>query len=90
MKKVRIRVEGKVQGVFFRHYTRKKAEELGLAGWVKNEEDGSVLIVAAGENTNIEEMIAWAHQGSPLAKVTSVDTAAETGPVETEGFEVRK
>ena len=54
----RIRVEGRVQGVGFRHWTRSEAEALGLAGWVRNEADGSVLVLAAGPEARVDELIA--------------------------------
>ena len=90
MKKVRIRVIGRVQGVFFRMYTKKKAKELELAGWVRNETDGSVLIVAAGDDQKVEQLISWCYQGSPWAKVLKVDVKNEENPVDVNGFEVRR
>lgn len=72
IKRLNIRVAGKVQGVFFRHYTSIKAKELGLAGVVKNESDGTVLIEVEGDEKKMEAFVAWCHSGSPLSKVTSV------------------
>jgi acylphosphatase len=89
MKKVKIRVIGKVQGVFFRMYTKKRAKELNLSGWVRNEEDGSVLIMAAGEDKQIEQLISWCHQGSPWSKVLRVEVKDEVGLIDNEGFEVK-
>ena len=65
----RIRVIGKVQGVFFRASTKEKADVLGIVGWARNESDGSVLIEAEGEESELEEFISWCHSGPPMAVV---------------------
>lgn len=65
-------VTGRVQGVFFRNSTQEMAQSLGLTGWVKNNTDGSVLLCACGEKTQVEQLIEWLNEGPPLAKVTSV------------------
>ena len=70
MKGVSITVFGKVQGVGFRFYTKKKADELNLTGWVKNMRDGSVYIEAEGENLDIDTFIDWCRQGPEWAHVT--------------------
>lgn len=69
----KLRVRGKVQGVWFRDSTRKKALELGVAGFVKNEPDGSVYIEAEGEEAAVEQLAAWCARGPELARVTSVE-----------------
>jgi len=89
MKRVRIRVIGKVQGVFYRLYTKKKAKELDLVGWARNEADGSVLIVAEGEKTRIDQLVAWCHIGSPWANVLRVEVKDEPDEVEMKGFVVK-
>lgn len=66
---VRILVEGKVQGVFYRASTKAKARQLSLNGLVKNQSDGSVLIEAQGAENNIEALIEWCKTGPPTAKV---------------------
>ena len=68
-----ITVYGRVQGVWFRAGTKEKAEELGLTGWVMNRPDGTVEIHAQGEKSQLENFIAWCRQGTPTAKVTSLD-----------------
>ena len=65
-------VEGKVQGVFYRKSTRRKAGELKLRGTVQNLPDGRVRIHAGGDESAIEELIAWCHEGPPAARVTAV------------------
>ena len=68
-----IKINGKVQGVWFRDSTLKKAQELDIKGFVKNQSDGSVYIEAEGTQHSMKEFINWCHQGSPFAKVESVD-----------------
>ncbi len=70
----RIRVIGRVQGVFFRVSAKEKADSLGLHGWVRNEKDGSVLIEVQGAQEKIEEFIQWCHVGSSSSKVDHVET----------------
>jgi acylphosphatase len=72
---VHVIVRGKVQGVFFRASTHEIAEELGLAGWVRNCPDGSVELQAEGDRAQLEELIAWCRNGPPSAKVQDVDVA---------------
>ncbi|MCX6316848.1 MAG: acylphosphatase [Bacteroidetes bacterium] len=69
---ISIHVEGKVQGVNYRRYTREKALSLGLTGFVKNQRDGSVLISATGTQTNLDELINWCKEGPPAARVTGI------------------
>ncbi|MBF0612502.1 MAG: acylphosphatase [Magnetococcales bacterium] len=69
---VRVQVFGKVQGVWYRESTRKKAEELGVKGWVRNRADGSVEALLQGPAAAVHALVAWCHQGPPLAEVTQV------------------
>jgi acylphosphatase len=69
-------VKGKVHGVFFRASTKHTADHLGIRGEVKNLPDGSVWIVAEGEEHAMEAFIAWCRQGPPLAHVTDVTVTA--------------
>ena len=71
---LRIKVSGKVQGVFFRASTKGRAEELGICGWVKNESDGSVLIEAEGEEGSMNEFLNWCKAGPLMSKVENVST----------------
>lgn len=70
---VRIIIFGRVQGVFFRKSTKEKADELGVLGWVRNDSDGSVEIMAVGEKEILEKFIKWCKKGPPLAKVENVE-----------------
>ncbi|MEZ5024038.1 MAG: acylphosphatase [Chitinophagales bacterium] len=72
MKSLQIKVEGNVQGVYFRMSTKEKADQLGLKGFAKNEKDGSVYIEVEGEEVILEKLIEWLHVGPPNANVTKV------------------
>lgn len=74
-KLIKIKVTGKVQGVFFRKNTAQKANELNLTGTVKNESDGSVSIVAQGEEKNLNTLVEWCHHGPPNAQIERVETS---------------
>ncbi len=67
-----IKVEGTVQGVFFRKSAQEKAMQLGLAGWVKNEVDGSVKIFVQGYQHGLSDFIAWCKKGPELAAVNDL------------------
>ncbi len=66
---IRMIVFGKVQGVFFRKYTKQKALELTIRGFVKNQSDQSVLINACGEKENLNKFIEWCKHGPSRAVV---------------------
>ena len=82
-------VSGKVQGVFYRENTRKKAEKLGVTGWVKNLRDGRVEAVFEGDKKKVEEMVNWARKGPIWAKVEALDVIWEDYRGEFNGFEIR-
>jgi len=69
---VRAVVRGAVQGVGFREATRRRARRLGAMGWVRNEEDGSVLVHAEGEEAAVEGLLGYLRQGPPSARVAEV------------------
>ena len=73
VKRARIIVRGQVQGVFFRQRTKDEAKSLNLVGWVKNTEDGDVMIMVQGPEECIEALIAWARVGPTQAKVKKVE-----------------
>lgn len=70
-----LRIQGKVQGVFFRESARLEATRLGVTGWVRNRADGSVEAVVEGEPAMLEEFIRWCHRGPVQARVTGVERA---------------
>lgn len=66
---ISLQVSGKVQGVYYRQSTRKKALSLGLSGYVQNLPDGSVYIRATGNREQLDKLIAWCRIGPPAASV---------------------
>jgi len=72
MKTVHLRIEGKVQGVWYRAWTRDTATELGLNGWVRNRMDGSVEAIVSGDETTVDQLIEKCHQGPPAARVHKI------------------
>lgn len=84
----RVRVTGKVQGVFFRAWTRDQARELGVSGWVRNCDDGSVEAQLEGEETAVARLIDRMRQGPPSADVRHV-RVEEAEPNQFAKFHVR-
>jgi acylphosphatase len=80
---------GYVQGVFFRDNTKKKAKELGLRGYVKNLLDGSVEIVAEGDESNLKELINFCRNNPSSSRVKSIKVDYEEVKNEFEDFKVR-
>jgi acylphosphatase len=72
-KRVHLIVRGRVQGVFFRAAAQREARRLGLTGWVKNRLDGSVELLAEGEDDAIRELTSWSNHGPSAARVDHVD-----------------
>jgi len=72
MQTIHVRIEGLVQGVFFRDSTRTEALRLGLTGWVRNMDDGAVETVLHGEDKPIAAMVDWLKKGPPRSNVTDV------------------
>lgn len=65
-------IYGRVQGVAFRFYTLQQARKLGLKGYVKNLAEGSVLVLAQGNEQQLAELQQWLKQGSPAAQVREI------------------
>src|SRR3546814_2174963 len=84
----RLRVHGRVQGVFYRGWTVERARALGLSGWVRNRRDGSVEILARGPGEAIEALIEQCHEGPPAALVTDIEVQESAEPAH-EGFQPR-
>ena len=76
---IRLRVQGLVQGVGFRHSLERQARHLGLGGWVRNRRDGSVEAVVCGDSGQVEALVAWARQGPALARVDHVQVTPDAG-----------
>jgi acylphosphatase len=66
-------ISGRVQGVFFRAYTQEAARARNIRGWVMNTRDRRVEAVLEGEKEQVEDMIKWCHQGSPMSQVSGVE-----------------
>ncbi len=88
MKNCRCIVRGRVQGVWFRRYTQNVANELGISGWVRNLEDGSVEVEASVPEELFESFIAALRKGPPLARVDDIEIE-EIPRSYSGGFEVR-
>jgi acylphosphatase len=73
----RVVVSGRVQGVFFRDATRRRAESAGVAGWVRNRPDGAVEAVFEGESGAVEEMVEFSRRGPSRAEVAKVEVIEE-------------
>jgi acylphosphatase len=84
---VELHVTGQVQGVSFRWYAAREATRLGLAGWVRNEPDGSVRAHAEGPADAVEEFVAWCGQGPPVARVEDV-AVTEVEPTGATSFDI--
>ncbi len=83
----RVVIAGHVQGVWFRESMRREAERLGVAGWVRKRDDGTVEAMVHGAEEAVQAIVAWAHQGPPRARVTAVTVEAGEGTYAV--FEVR-
>ncbi len=82
-------VHGYVQGVGFRASTQHKAAQLNVTGWVANQWDGSVKVVAEGPDRALEALLTWLRHGPPAAHVEKVDTIWTQGSGEFRGFQIR-
>ncbi|MDD3497910.1 MAG: acylphosphatase [Candidatus Moranbacteria bacterium] len=88
MKHLDIKIFGRVQGVFFRISARKKAEKLGISGYVKNMEDKTVKIEAEGEEENLKNFLDWCRKGPLMAKVSRLDHEESEDIKGYKGFEI--
>ena len=82
VKAVIVRMEGRVQGVWFRGWMIQEARARGIQGWVRNRRDGSVEALLAGTEAAVEDMIDACWQGPPVARVVAVRTATGADPGE--------
>jgi len=87
--RVKVRIEGLVQGVFYRYSTQKKAQELDVRGWVRNVWDGSVECLLEGDQEKIETLITWCRKGPAGARVEKVTTEWEEYKGDFEGFSIK-
>ena len=83
-------VHGRVQGVFFRHFTRQHAHRLRLVGWVRNLADGTTVeVIAEGPRAVLHELLTRVQQGPPGAHVENVDTHWSAASREFSYFRIR-
>lgn len=75
--RVHLRIHGRVQGVWYRGSMQEEALQLGLTGWVRNHRDGTVEAVVEGDETLVNRLVDWCHEGPPAARVTRVDVERE-------------
>ncbi|WP_215226637.1 acylphosphatase [Echinicola shivajiensis] len=85
----KIKVLGKVQGVFFRKSTQDKAKELGLKGWVRNESDGSVMTIIQGEEDQLKLMEDWLKVGPSKSQVSELMVLEEGYNLKFDSFEIK-
>ncbi len=88
-KRAQIIITGRVQGVFFRDYTRENAMKFGLIGWVKNLADGNVEVVVEGEEDKIDMLIELLKKGPPAARVKDVKVIWQKPDNEFDDFSIR-
>jgi len=75
--RVHLVISGRVQGVFFRYATQEEATRLGVTGSVRNLKNGSVEVIAEGEEAPVEQLVRWCHKGPPSAQVREVEIENE-------------
>ena len=88
-KRIHIIVSGRVHGVFYRLSTKRRAKILNLTGWVRNLSDGTVEIIAEGEEDNLRKLIGWCHKGPLIARVENVNVKWQEFKGEFEYFSIR-
>ena len=89
MKRLHLIIHGEVQGVFFRDHVHKAAGMLKLNGWVRNKSDGTVEVMAEGDEKNLKELLRQCEQGPTLSKVNKIDKKWEDSTGEFTEFQVR-
>ena len=89
MKRLHLIIHGKVQGVFFRDYVKKTADSLDLKGFVKNNSDGTVEVVAEGSEEKLKKLLDQCRQGSSSSKVDKTEDSWEEASASFDSFEIR-
>jgi acylphosphatase len=84
------RITGRVQGVGFRNFTQMRARQLGVTGWVRNEQDGSVRLEAEGPRAALDDLLEAVHDGPRTARVEGVEADWDDATDEFETFRVRR
>lgn len=86
--RVHLKIYGRVQGVCFRYYCRAEAERFGVKGFVRNNPDGSVEIVAEGGQAAVRDFVAWCRRGPPSAWVRKCEENIEPAKGEFDSFSI--
>ena len=87
-KHITIQIEGKVQGVWFRDSIRSVANKLGLVGYARNNDDGTVTVGVCGSETVFEEFIRLCEAGSELSEVQKIDYVIDDDVCDYNNFEI--
>jgi acylphosphatase len=82
-------IYGRVQGVYFRAFTRDEARSLGLTGWVRNLRDGGVEAYFEGDKEKVDQMVAWCWRGSPSSWVERVEVTPGLFSGAFDSFQIR-
>lgn len=90
MRELHAIIIGKVQGVWFRAWTRDTAHEMGVTGWVRNRPDGNVEAVGQADEELLKQFLEKLHDGPPLARVVKIDSTWRKAETEFSSFEVRQ
>lgn len=85
---VNLQICGRVQGVFFRKTAKSEADKLGITGWARNNDDGSVEVLAVGDKKKLDEFIKWCKDGPEMAKVDRIVEERAEKDEEYSSFEV--
>jgi len=88
VRQLKVKVTGKVQHVGFRYFVRTAAKRLGITGWVKNDNDGSVQVLAEGESESLRVFIRSLQVGPSLARVENLDIAWTDPSLNSAEFEI--
>lgn len=81
-------IDGIVQGVAFRHYTKQTADRFSVNGWVRNLADGRVEAVFEGDEQDVDRVVQWCRQGPPSGRVDSIDVQEESPTGEFSDFRI--
>ncbi len=89
MKRLRLRMQGRVQGVGYRYSASREAHRLGVSGWVRNTPAGDVELIAEGTADALDRLVVWCRGGPPGAHVTHVQATWSAATGEFAGFSIR-
>lgn len=89
MHRLTVRVKGRVQGVSFRYNSQSAAKTLDLVGWIRNEPDGSVYVVAEGSQENLDQFLNYLRRGPRGARVSDIDYSWSEATSEFSDFVIR-